>query len=181
MPLAAAIKIPMGTLMPSFQLSDPDRKEYRSSRLAGPKGLLVIFVSDHCPYTDAAWPRLVRHANYAKDLKIRTVAINVHRAQGDGIKGMKKKIKELTITFPYLFDKTQKVAQNFQAQCTPEIFLYDQDLKLAYHGRIDDNWEDEAKVAVPNLKNALDAVAAGKPAERRQISSMGSSIGRQRA
>ena len=69
-----------------------------------------------------------------------------------------------------------KVAKHFEAQCTPDIFLYDHDQKLVYHGRIDDNWRDESKATSFNLKLAVDALAAGEPVERRQISSMGRSI-----
>lgn len=176
MPLAASAKIPMGTLMPSFNLSDPKGKKYKSDDLIGPSGLLVLFISDHCPYTNAAWSRLVRIAEHAKCLGIKTAAINSNPLPDDPPKEMIKKIKEQKITFPYLVDDKQAVAKNFQAQCTPDVFLYDQHKKLVYHGRIDDNWEDESKVTLPNLKLAIDALASGEPVERRQISSVGCSI-----
>jgi peroxiredoxin len=167
----------MGTPMPPFQLSDPHGKSYQSDDLFGTRGLLVIFTCHRCPYAKAAWLRLIRLANHAKGLNINTVAINpnIHHAE-DGSQEMIKKIKELKIDFPYLMDTVQSTAKNFQAQCTPDIFLYDHDKKLVYHGRIDDNWEDETKVTTSNLKLAIDALATGNPVERRQISSIGCSI-----
>ena len=179
MPLAAAIKIPMGTVMPSFQLPDFKGKSYKSDTLFGSLGFLVIFTSHECPYTLAAWPRLVRIAKHAKCLGINSVAINSSLPTKDTDRILKKAIKknkELKSDFPYLIDETQKVAKSFQAQCTPEVFLYDQNKKLAFLGRIDDNWKDEAKATSLNLKFAIDALASGQPVERRQIALVGSSI-----
>ncbi len=179
MPLSASIKIPMGTLIPSFDLCDFQGKHYHVDSLIGPLGLLVIFSCNHCRYTNAFWPRLIRIARHAKCLGINTAGINpnVHCQYPENthhnIAGM---IKEFGFDFPYLLDETQDVAKSFQAQCTPEVFLYDQHKKLVYHGRIDDNWEDEVKVASSELKFAVDALASSQPVERRQISAVGTSI-----
>jgi hypothetical protein len=78
--------------------------------------------------------------------------------------------------FPYLVDETQEVARRFAAVCTPDIYVFDRDRKLAYHGRIDDDWQHPAKVKRRELAAALDALLAGKPAPREQQHSIGCSI-----
>lgn len=179
MSLLSSIMIPIGSLMPDFALNDPQGKVYQSNELFGEKGLLVIFTCNHCPYANAVWPRLIRIAETAKDLGISTVAINpnIHPDYPDDAPDkMINKIKELGIFFPYLVDETQEIARNFQAQCTPDVYLFDQNKTLVYHGRIDDNWQDEQKVTRQELKQAVEALASGQPIERRQIPSMGCSI-----
>ena len=86
------------------------------------------------------------------------------------------KIKELGIEFPYLIDESQKVADAFKAQCTPDIYLFNKDHQLVYHGRIDDNWQDESKVTKEELKEALNNMTTGQPIAQPQRPSMGCSI-----
>lgn len=179
MTLSASVKIAMGSLMPSFSLHDAHGKEYASQDLIGPKGLLVVFICNDCPYALAAWPRLSRISKHARAAGIYTVAINpnIHPERPkDSAPAMVKHIQEFGVDFPYLVDESQAVARSFQAQCIPDVFLYDHAAKLVYHGRIDDNWQDERKVFRPELKLAVDALAAGQEVERRQMSSVGSSI-----
>lgn len=165
--------------MPDFQLSDPKGNSYKGNELFGEKGLLLVFTCNHCPYANAIWPRVVNVANNAKTLGINTVAINpnIHpEYPDDAPEKMIEKIEALKINFPYLVDKTQQVAKDFKAQCTPDIYLFDKDRRLVYHGRIDDNWQDETKVTRHELKIAIEAMAAGNLIERRQTPSMGCSI-----
>lgn len=179
MALLESIFIPLGTTMPQFTLKDPEGKTYKSDDLCGERGLLVAFTCNHCPYTIAIWKRFVTLANYAKGMRINTVAINpnIHPDfPEDSPENMKAKIKELNIEFPYLVDETQNVAKSFKAQCTPDIFLFDNNKKLVYHGRIDDSWQDESKVTRQELKEALNDHASGKGIDKNQFPSMGCSI-----
>lgn len=179
MTLAASVKIAMGTTLPSFSLKDAQGSEYSSRSLIGPKGLLVAFICNDCPYALAAWPRLIRLSKHARTLGINPVAINpnIHpQRPKDSASAMIGHIQEFGIDFPYLVDEVQDVARSFQAQCIPDVFLYDGNAKLVYHGRIDDNWQDERKVFRQELKLAIDALASGQEVERRQMSSVGSSI-----
>ena len=80
------------------------------------------------------------------------------------------------IEFPYLVDETQQVAKAFKAQCTPDIYLFDKEHKLVYHGRIDNNWQDESKVTKEELKEAIVNLANNKPISQKQYPSMGCSI-----
>jgi peroxiredoxin len=182
MALLESIKIPLGTIMPEFILKDPSGKEYKGRELFGDekhRGLLVAFTCNHCPYAIAVWPRLIRLAQYAKGMRINTVAINPNINPDypeDSPQEMKKKIKELGIDFPYLVDETQETAKAFKAQCTPDIYLFNQKKELIYHGRIDDNWQDEGSVTREELKEALNKHASGLPLEVKQMPSMGCSI-----
>ena len=174
-----SIEIPVGTTLIPFELKDTNSTLFRSDRLAGPKGLLVIFTCNHCPYAKAVWPRTIRLAQYAKGLGINTVAINPNINPDypeDAPEVMKQKIKEWGIPFPYLIDETQEIARKYKAQCTPDIYLFDEKKNLAYHGRVDDNWQDESKVTKEELKEAITNVAAGKPAAAKQYPSIGCSI-----
>lgn len=179
MALLESLNIPLGTKMPGFTLSDPNGKECDSEKIYGSHGLLVIFTCNHCPYAIAVWPRVIRLANYAKPLGVSTVAINpnIHPDYpDDSALNMIKKIRELKIDFPYLVDDSQQVAKSFKAQCTPDIYLFNSDKKLVYHGRIDDNWQNEAKVTKEELKEAITALVTGVGISDVQKPSMGCSI-----
>ncbi len=174
-----SIDIALGTRMPAFQLKDPLGKVYQSDKLYGPKGFLVVFTCNHCPYALAVWPRVIRLAEYAKGLGINTVAVNPNINPDypeDAPERMKEKIEEWGIPFPYLIDETQNVAREFDAQCTPDIYLFDTNQKLVYHGRIDDSWQDEKKVTSEELKAAITNLASDKPIAAQQFHSLGCSI-----
>ncbi len=174
-----SLDVPLGTTMPKFTLKDPDGVVQISDYLVGKKGLLVIFTCNHCPYAKAVWPRTIRLGEYAIQRGINVAAINpnIHPDYPDDApEVMRKKIKEWNIPFPYLIDQTQNIARAFHAQCTPDIYLYNSSQKLVYHGRIDDNWQDESKVTKEELKLAITNLAGGKPIDSRQFPSMGCSV-----
>lgn len=179
MALVESVSIPLGTRMPPFSLADPAGVRHDSGSLSGPKGLLVAFTCNHCPYAIAVWPRLIAHAKDFKALGVETVAINPNIHPGypeDAPPAMKAKIAEWGIPFPYLIDETQETAKAFKAQCTPDLYLFDASGALAYHGRIDDNWQDESRVTRRELADAVDALASGGTVSADQKPSMGCSI-----
>ena len=179
MVLLESIEIPLGTKMPDFELKDSYGKIFKRDLLYAEKGLLVVFTCNHCPYANAVWPRLIKLARYAKDLGITTVAINpnIHPDYPeDAPEKMIEKIIKLGIEFPYLVDETQQVAKAFKAQCTPDIYLFNKEHRLVYHGRIDNNWQDESKVTKEELKDAIVNLANNKPISQKQYPSMGCSI-----
>ena len=179
MSLVESVKIPLGTVMPPFSLKDPSGKKFEGESLYGARGLLIAFTCNHCPYANAVWPRLIRIGQYALDRGLGVAAVNPNIHPGypdDAPPKMIEKIRELKIPFPYLVDETQGVARAFKAQCTPDIYLFDKDKRLVYHGRIDDNWKDEAAVTKEELLGAVKDVIAGKPVGLKQLSSMGCSI-----
>ncbi len=179
MALLESIIIPLGSSMPAFELKDPQGKIYKSKDLYGPQGLLVVFTCNHCPYALAVWPRLIRLAEHARGLGINTAAINPNinpNYPDDAPDKMLVKIKEWGIDFPYLVDESQTAAKAFKAQCTPDLYLFNANQQLVYHGRMDDNWQDERKVTRQELKEAIDHLASDKPINSKQRPSMGCSI-----
>ena len=179
MALLESIFIPLGTIMPEFEINDPFDKKYKGNDLYGDKGLLVAFTCNHCPYALAVWPRFIRIAQYARTLGVNTVAINPNinpKYPDDAPDKMREKIKEWGIDFPYLVDETQKVADSFKAQCTPDLYLFNKEMKLVYHGRLDDNWQDEKSVMKEELREAIDDMVNNRPITPNQKPSMGCSI-----
>src|SRR3989338_2427691 len=121
MVLLESITVPLGTKMPFFDLKDPKGKIYKSDEQYGERGLLVVFTCNHCPYAIAVWPRVIRLAKYARQMKVNTIAINPNinpDYPDDAPPKMIAKIKELGIDFPYLVDESQDIARQFKAQCT---------------------------------------------------------------
>ncbi len=181
MALVKSIQIPLGSKLPEFQLKDPHGRVVDSNELYSHSisGLMVAFLCNHCPYAVAVWPRIISLAEYAKRYGIRTVAINpnIHPDYPeDNAEAMKAKIIDWEIPFPYLVDETQEIARAFDAQCTPDIYLFDEDQKLVYHGRVDDNWQDEGKVKHQELKAAIQAYTSNQPIDPDQQPAMGCSI-----
>lgn len=171
--------IPLGTKIPKFVLRDPDGVIQVSDYAFGKKGLLIVFTCNHCPYAKAVWPRIIRIGKYAMKHDINVLAINPNinpDYPDDSPDEMGKRIKEWNITFPYLIDEAQKTAHVFDAQCTPDIYLYNSEHKLVYHGRVDDNWQEESKVTKEELKEAITALIKGRPIAEKQIPSIGCSI-----
>ncbi|MCS7165126.1 MAG: thioredoxin family protein [Candidatus Calescibacterium sp.] len=175
-----SIKIPLGTEAPYFELKDPYGKVYKLDELFGSKGLVIIFTCNHCPYAQAIWPRSIELYQKVKDKGINFVAINPNVANPaypeDSIEKMKEYIQKLNIPFPYLIDETQEVARKYNAQCTPDIYLYNAERKLVYHGRFDDNWKDPNKVKSKDLEEAILNLIEGREINPEQYPSIGCSI-----
>jgi len=179
MTLVHSVDLPLGSLMPAFCLSDPSGKEFNSSTLLAGKGLLVVFICNHCPYAKAQWPRLISLAEEFVGQGINTVAINsnIHPDYPDDApQRMTELVAEIGISFPYLVDDNQQVARAFRAQCTPDPYLFDGQGRLFYHGRIDDNWQDEEAVLHQELREAMTALIVGEEPPVAQPPSMGCSI-----
>ena len=179
MVLLESLYIPLGTKMPSFELKDPEGKEFKSEKLLGKKGLLIAITCNHCPYAQAVWPRFIEIANQFKSQGINTVAINpnIHPDYPeDSPENMLKLIKQLQIKFPYLVDNTQNTAKSYKAQCTPDTYLLNEKHELVYHGRIDDNWQDPEAVTKHDLQEALASLVKNAQPLKQQLPSMGCSI-----
>jgi thiol-disulfide isomerase/thioredoxin len=174
-----SLDIPLGTKMPKFILRDPNGVIQVSDYAFGKKGLLIVFTCNHCPYAKAVWPRIIRIGTFAQNNGVNVLAINPNinpDYPDDSPDEMRNKIKEWGIPFPYLIDNTQKTAQEFKAQCTPDIYLFNAVQKLVYHGRVDDNWQDESKVTKEELKEAIEKLVAGKLLTEVQFPSIGCSV-----
>ena len=174
--------LPLGTKMPSFSLEDAVTGKMVSDRdaSAGKKATLVMFICNHCPFVKHVMDGLGRIAADYIPKGVAVVAINsndIASHPDDAPANMKKLAVSRGWRFPFLFDDTQEVAKNFKAACTPDFFLYDAGGKLAYRGQLDDSRPGNGiPVTGRDLRAALDAILAGKPAAASQKPSIGCNI-----
>lgn len=171
--------IPLGTPCPDFDLPAVEGRRYTLQDFEKSDVLVVMFICNHCPYVQAIEDRILALAHSYEPSQVQFVAICANDAAGypdDSFDNLKKRWQAKGYGFPYLHDEAQTVARTFRAVCTPDLYVYDRDRKLAYHGRLDDNWKEPSQVTKQDMKEAIDALlAGGKPAER-QVPSMGCSI-----
>lgn len=163
-----------------FSLQGIDEKPWALADCMGEKGILVMFICNHCPYVKSIQTRLVEDTLKLADVGINSVAIMSNDPSDypeDSFENMQKIAKEFNYPFPYLFDKTQEVAKTYGAICTPDFFGYNADLELQYRGRLD---ASGMKKTEENLKrdllDAMTTVAYTGQGPKEQIPSMGCSI-----
>lgn len=170
----------LGKACPDFSLPATDGKTYTRKDLAGAQASLVMFICNHCPYVKHVRAELARLGRDYPPKGIGVVAISsndVSKYPADSPEKMRAEAAEAGYTFPYLFDESQEVAEAYRAACTPDFFLFDEQLRLVYRGQLDDSRPgNDRPVTGRDLRNALDALLAGKPASTTQIPSMGCNI-----
>jgi peroxiredoxin len=150
---------------PDFNLPGVDGKKYSLDSFKNKHALIVIFSCNHCPYVQAYEGRMKQIQDDYKEKGVAVVAINSNEDNEypeDSFENMKKRADEQKFNFLYLRDDDQSVARAYDATHTPEIFLFDNERKLAFHGKIDDNWQEPNKVQNHYLRNALDELLEGK-------------------
>ena len=177
MPTQTPLKI--GSKLPEFNLPAVDGKNYSPASFNSNKILVVMFTCNHCPYVQAYEDRLIKLQSDFKDKGVIFVAINSNDEKNypeDSFENMIKRAKEKGYNFPYLRDKTQEIARNFGAIRTPEIFTFDKERTLRYHGEIDDNWKEPNKVIKHTLKEALEALLSGKPVSEPETHAIGCTV-----
>lgn len=168
-----------GDKAPDFSLPGVDGKTYSLGRFRDAELLVVMFTCNHCPYVQAYEDRLIAIQADFVDRGVRLVAINSNDEGGypeDSFDNMVVRARNKGFNFPYLRDKDQAVAEVFGAQCTPEIFLFDRERRLRYHGRIDDNWKFPAEVKSHDLREAIEALLDGRPVEKPESQAIGCSL-----
>lgn len=163
-----------------FSLPGVDGKTWTLKDCAGEKGLLVMFICNHCPYVKAIRDRIVRDTLELKSMGINSVAImsnDPSQYEEDSFENMKKVSDEFGFSFPYLLDETQQVAKAYGAVCTPDFFGYNAKLGLQYRGRLDASRKETAEGEVRrDLFAAMKQVAQTGHGPKEQIPSMGCSI-----
>jgi peroxiredoxin len=169
-----------GRPAPDFALPGVDGRMWTRDQCAGEKGLLVMFICNHCPYVKAVRERIVRDARELAEHGIRSVAIMSNDPTDypeDSFDNMRRVAEEYQFPFPYLFDGTQEIAKAYGAVCTPDFFGYDAELGLQYRGRLDESRKETAPAGVRrDLFEAMRQVAETGQGPREQIASMGCSI-----
>jgi peroxiredoxin len=169
----------IGTKATSFSLPGVDGKKYKLEDYKDKKVLCIIFMCNHCPYVVAVQQRINHVAKDYANKSFALVAINPNDPVAypeDSFEHMKIRAKEEGYVFPYLRDDTQEIAKAYDAVCTPDIYLYDENRILRYRGRIDDSWKDESKVTRKELRMAIDRLLEGKEIDFDTVPPMGCSI-----
>jgi peroxiredoxin len=180
MSLTASTMLPLGTRAPDFSLPDSGGQIVSLDDLKDAAALLVVFMCNHCPY--------VRHiragfADLARDfqaMNVAVVGINANDAAAypeDSPAEMAASARQFRFTFPYLYDESQEVAKAYHAACTPDFFLFDARRRLVYRGQMDDSRPGSSvPVTGKDLREALDALLAGRPVSAVQKPSLGCNI-----
>ena len=155
----------IGSSAAGFSLPATDGKIYSLDAFNDKKLLLVIFSCNHCPYVQAYEERIKQiQSDFIYDLKIAAISSNdANNYPEDSFEEMKKRSEQKQFNFPYLYDESQEIAKRYGATHTPEIFLFNENRELIFHGKIDDNWQDVNSVKSKYLRNAIEEYLAGKP------------------
>jgi peroxiredoxin len=172
-------KTPIGWKAMDFALEGIDGKTYSLADVRGPKGTLVVFICNHCPYVKASIGRIVAEAKALREVGIGTIAVMPNDTEAypeDSFDKMKKFAAQHGFTFPYVIDSTQEVARLYDAQCTPDFFGFNAQDELQYRGRLDAARMTPKPDARRDLFEAMKEVAATGRGPKEQLPSMGCSI-----
>ncbi|MVO18067.1 thioredoxin family protein [Parasedimentitalea huanghaiensis] len=169
-----------GWKAPDFTLPATDGRTVSLADISGPKGTLVMFICNHCPYVLAVLDRIIRDAAELQELGVGVVAISSNDVAAypqDSFENMALLASDRELPFPYLYDADQSIARGYDAACTPDFFGFNSDLELQYRGRLDGSTRaagaDELR---RDLFEAMKLVAATGIGPAEQIASMGCSI-----
>ena len=171
----------LGSQAPDFALRDVvSGKTVSRKDVAGSKGMLAMFICRHCPFVKHVQDELAKIGRDYAGRGIGIVAISSNDVTShpeDSPTKLAYQAQELQFNFPYLFDESQEVARAYDAQCTPDFFLYDSGGKLAYRGQLDDSRPgNDIPVTGVDLRGALDALIDGRPISSQQRPSIGCNI-----
>ena len=162
-----------------FSLSDADGRIHTLASARGPRGLLVMFICNHCPFVKAVIHRIVRDCSDLAEQGIGSIAImpnDLDSHPEDGPEHMARWVREFEFPFPYVIDASQDVARNYGAVCTPDFFGYNVDLQLQYRGRLDASRREAVADAPRELFLAMQTVARTGKGPLEQQASIGCSI-----
>ena len=177
----ASNMLPLNTKAFDFSLLNTvNNKVENLNSLKGEKGTIIMFICNHCPFVIHVNPELVKIANAYQNKGIAFIAISsndVINYPQDGPELMKQHAKDNKYPFPYLYDETQEVAKAYDAVCTPDFFLFNDDLKLVYRGQLDDSRpRNDKPLDGKDLRNALNCLLNNTPINDIQKTSIGCNI-----
>jgi len=176
----ASTMLALGTPAPPFSLPDPSGRIVSLTDFTDARALLVMFLSNHCPYVKLVREELARLGADYERRGVAAVAImsnDVREYPEDAPERMAEVAREVGFTFPYLHDDTQDVAKAYRAACTPDFFLFDARRRLVYRGELDDARPGNGVPVTGNdLRAALEAVLGGRPVPEPQLPSLGCNI-----
>lgn len=165
------------------RVEDTTGRTLTLAEVSSQNGLLVIFSCNTCPWVTKWESRYNELSSIAGSNGIGVIALNPNeriRNRGESMADMKKRASKQGYSFPYALDKDHKLADAFGATRTPEVFLFDGNLRLVYHGAIDDNADDASQVEIAYAKEAIRALASGNEIENEVTRSLGCTIKRSR-
>ena len=172
--------LPLGTKLIAFELIDTvSEKNFSSDELEISKPTLIMFICNHCPYVIHYHSEIQKiYKDYKDQINMVSISSNdIDNYPQDGPKNMKDLWKELGISFPYLFDETQMVAKAYKAECTPEFYLFDNNRKLVYRGRLDESSPNSAILpSGKDLRDAIENLLSEREISLEQFPSMGCNI-----
>lgn len=173
--------IPLGTTAPDFSLPDTVSGETVSlQNLKSDIATVIMFICNHCPFVVHVQEQLVALAKEYQSKGISFIAISSNDVQNypqDSPEKMREEAAGAGYTFPYLYDETQQVARAYDAQCTPDFFVFDKDLSCVYRGQLDDSRPGSGiPVTGKDLRSALDSILAGESVSQDQKPSVGCNI-----
>jgi peroxiredoxin len=160
-----AFTLQIGQAAPDFNLPGTDGKDYSLASFKDAKILVVVFSCNHCPYVVGSEDRMIKFANDYKPKGVAIIAINANETEGhptDSMEHMKQRAKEKSFPFVYVRDDTQEIALKYGGLRTPHFYVFDQQRKLRYTGRMDDNPRNPGQEKTHELRDAVDALLAGK-------------------
>lgn len=175
----ATNNLKIGSSAPDFSLPGIDGKNYALSSFISKRILIVIFSCNHCPYVQAYEERIKEIQKDYTDKGVQIIAISSNDAvkyTEDSFEQMKIRSDEKSFNFPYLYDEDQSLARAYDATHTPEVFVFDENRKLVYHGKIDDNWHEPQKVNSKYLREALDEILSTQEVSVPETYSIGCTI-----
>jgi len=175
--MAFQSKLKKGDRAPDFTLQGIDGNTYSLSSFQGKKGLLVVFMCNHCPYVKAKIGAIAElERKRGEDIAFVGINSNDPEYEGEGRENMKAFAAEHAMSFPYLLDDTQETARAYGATCTPDPFLFDKDMNLVFHGRIDDALEPGQEVTENTMDEVIALMVEGREVPDKLKPSMGCSI-----
>lgn len=172
-------KFPIGSKLPSFSLPNIDDSSVTEKYLADAPASLVVFACNHCPYVLGSEKMLFDTIREFQSKGLKAIMVSSNdpaKYPEDSFEKMKEKAKRDSIPCPYLFDETQEIARAFDAECTPECFLFDAKGTLAFHGAVNNSPRDPALANSNYLRTAIEQVLAGKTPEPAFAHPIGCSI-----
>jgi len=164
---------------PDFRLTSVDGGEYTLASFSGKKILVVMFICNHCPYVKAIEDRLIQLERQFRGQSVQFVGICSNDPTDypeDAPQSLLKRWRDKEYGFPYLIDDSQQVAKAYGAVCTPDLYVFGENRTLAYHGRLDDQWQFAERVSQRDLADAIQSLLTDRHPGSPQIPSMGCSI-----
>lgn len=176
-----SIELPMGIEAPEFKLTDVVNNQLVSLKdIQSEIATVIMFICNHCPYVKHYNTEISKLAEEYQKKGISFVAISANDADNfpdDGPEFLKQQALQFNFTFPYLYDATQMTAKAYKAACTPDFFVFDEELKLIYHGQLDDSRPKNAlPVTGKDLREVLELKLKGQPLKMQQTPSSGCNI-----